>query len=340
MMYNKDAIKIMKAGVKMTEKKRFIPLIIAGCVLILILVCLGCTFAYNNGDTEYESYLKDIKDVPENAVYIFSDHSDGACYEGGLSDLDYFYSSVVERSTAMVVAEFDSFEMNGDLGVWKFKKLETLYGDVPEETIIFDELYGLSSKNSETYIKGNRYLLSLQKRDTVFYDTPTYDPVGALVVNLTDLKTIVWHDGVISLSKNADAKDLVTFIVNFAKERGYDEEPYLPEIFRNEKLETVAKECDLIVKVRIKAYYKESKLPYKTHSCEILEVLKGECSSDGEIHADLISDVAAEGDELILLLSRKYKDADSYYYTLASKDGMIFADDESRVKIIEKAVSE
>ena len=44
-MYNKDAIKIMKAGVKMTEKKRFVPLIIAGSVLIKIFACLGCTFA-------------------------------------------------------------------------------------------------------------------------------------------------------------------------------------------------------------------------------------------------------------------------------------------------------
>ena len=331
-MYNKDAIKIMKAGVKMTEKKRFVPLIIAGCVLILILACLGCTFALKDG-----SYMNGTSAIPE---YILSYHQDSDVeidYVRPVTTEECFYNSTIGYSDCAVVGELYKYESNGERDIWYFKNIETVYGEPEEGDVIVTDQILFSDLYENTFKTGRRYLLILKKENLL-----TMDGISYYLSGYADLESLYSVEGgsyYALIKKGTIASELVRFIAAKAKELGTAEEFY-PIIYRGESLEEVLKKCDIVVRVKVENNINSGRrLPENNYICTLLEVLKGEYTSEKElwINADA-SKVSVKG-EYIFALNKRYaeEDADNFFVQ-ASLDAVIDAKDTEAVAKVMKAL--
>ena len=214
MMYNKDAIKIMKAGVKMTEKKRFVPLIIAGCVLVLLLsVFAGC------GNNE-ESYLKNEDEVIEDAVKMTHSRGMGMVDFAGYMTYDDMTMAVsVGSSCSGVVAECIGSQEFEYITVYKFQLVEHIYGKELENEfeVAFPNYIDIEIKT------GHRYLILPNEGAYVNMELhkDIYESSFDFIIDVTTLNASYCHALDIEINEEASAQDVVTFIKMMADDHGY-----------------------------------------------------------------------------------------------------------------------
>ena len=326
----------------MTDKKRFIPLIIAGCVLILISVYLVFTTVNKN-----ESYIKNKDDVIPNLLEITSSPNVIIDYVKPTTAREGFYINTVGFSNLAVVAEFDNAELNGDMRIHNFKLIETIYGNAESDDIKVCswDSYIKSEIDENVFTEGKKYLLILQKENRIIFDDVTYTFVDDCFVDLEVLEKINCKSHVVKINSEAEASDVVTYIADLAETKGFLKD-YVPKIYRDKALEDIVTDCDLIAYVKVKSNIGSVfDLPDYDYTCEPVAVLSGEYASEFETIMITAEKGKLEiGESYLVLMNKRYSEdfgaAVDKYFVQAHKDGIIHVSDEYNIEKIEKILQD
>ena len=199
-----------------------------------------------------------------------------------------FYLEAIEGSAGAVVGEFISYEEVGTHYVFHFKNIRNIYGEINEEIIDFfvfkssfpDDIPRTYKPGK--FNKGERYILFLDKRDSVALSQPMYQSYAYAYIPLDNLKNSSYSRGEINFPKDVNESSVIRYFRKLAEKRGYNinsdgSKVYCPEIFRNESLETVIKESDIVLIIKPTEYQvNRTRIQQDAkYTAELIEGLKG-----------------------------------------------------------------
>ena len=142
-----------------------------------------------------------------------------------------FHYETVRQSTGAVTAEFITYYLENDLHVWVFNKKDTVYGNIPEETIkvtrTFIDENRINHINGESFVSGEEYLLILY-RDASDKENVRYDLLGQVCIPLSDINAATWDRGDIYFGYGISSKDVINYFKEMAMEKGFNLRSYRP----------------------------------------------------------------------------------------------------------------
>ncbi|MBP3324055.1 MAG: hypothetical protein J6M16_07655 [Clostridia bacterium] len=311
----------------MKNKKVFVTVIAAVCLVVLTSVLI-----YNHNQNRIKSQ-KHVESMTQ-AVMI--------------AESEIGFDNTITNSTAAVTAEFISFKENDDFMTYKFKVIEILYGNVTESEIEFKndnmgngtDQYGF---NSLTFNEGEKYIIPLIRRDDLFYEKPQYYFVGLNVIPYEKVDELLKeNENVYKTVAEKYNGDLRAYFKETENKVGHSKET-TKNIFRNESLETVVKNTDVLFKVKVCGVLTDgTEAPTTTYTCEVLESVNGvSYSSDGEnglIYVTCFKNSLEKDKEYIIALCR-ISDK-SLIYTQAADNGIIPISDAQKVEQVRTWLSE
>lgn len=253
-------------------------------------------------------------------------------------DESLFHYYTTEHSTGAVVAEFVKYyEENNERQVWEFRKESVIYGEVPENQILIVEMNG-SGPSETAYNVGERYLLFLNRNNSVFYETARYTSLGDLVFSMDNRGFAVWNKGTITYNKFANEKHILNYFKNKSNDVGFLDDQIQKKAIRQESFETVIKECDFVLKIKVISKSVDGILyPSSTFSCEITEILKGEdfVGVSDNYSITVFRDAIKEGEEYIIAAFNVVtKNEIAYEFYQAAENGIISVNDTEKVEIV------
>ena len=253
-------------------KKKII--LILSLVLILLISAVSFT-AYN----QYHEYLHSEITVkynyydPPYAIY----HDD--FYK--LTSEEKFHATIISESTCAIIGKFNYVKHEEDLYKFNFDVKTVVYGEVNVEDKNID--VAVISWQSEfykenTFKSGEEYLLFLIEDDIVFLDEPQYGFTGQTLIPINNLSKAKWNEeGKLIYSENTNYVNIAEFYKNFATEKGYNENAYEETIIRNQSLDTVINESEVVLRFKVLYKVEDSILwPATLYQVEKIECLKGE----------------------------------------------------------------
>ena len=262
------------------------------------------------------------------------------------NDFDVIENSV-KNSTGAVTAEFVSFSYDSQYFIYKFKVNDILYGNIPEKELVFrvEKIDSETAKNgykSNTFIKGETYILPLLRFDDIFYETAQYYFTCSYVIPYSTLNQQSSNNNFSKKINELYNGDIISYIKNTAISTGYQKEE-IKNIFRNENLETVVKNCDVIVKVKVEnilthGIYNDS----TTYTCSLLNVINNiTVNTDNEtgyFYITTFKDALEINKEYYITLA--IVDNTSTIYSQASPIGIIPAEDTEIITKIKNWLNE
>ena len=223
-------------------------------------------------------------------------------------------------STHCVIGEFKRVTFVEDYLVeYEFINRKNIYGKETDEIIRVRVQCNSSGKISgnlceESFITGHKYILILERTDTLFLGYPYYSFQGYFVMDIADIHNSKWGKGTVHISKNATADDVINYIENESKSVGYYECDNI-NYFRTEDVETVVKNCDAIFKITPWNVISEGLYDNRTvYMCTSSEVYKGKLETNEENFVFIVTfkDSLELGKDYILPVS--YVEAECFYH--------------------------
>ena len=239
-----------------------------------------------------------------------------------VTDKTVTLASSVEKSHAGVVGEFVAFYDRGQLLEFEFIVKDKLYGNVPESRIIVthqptsNETALVMGEN--TYEKGKEYVLILYRYESLFLEYARYYIVNDIHIPYSDTKNAVMNGTPLAIKG-----DVKNTIKNIAKTNGFSEEDNV-KAFRTEDLETVVKECDAIIEVKVVDILAEGVFHNGTsYVCELKSTLKGTVATNGMnlLYVVSLKDSLVEGETYYITVTSSGES--SLVNSLASPQGII-----------------
>ena len=240
-----------------------------------------------------------------------------------VTDKTVTLASSVESSHAGVVGEFVAFYDRGQLSEFEFIVKDVLYGNVPESRIIVT--HQLTSNETalvmdeNTYEAGEEYVLILHRFESLFLEYARYYIVNDIHIPYNDTQSAVMNGSPLAI-----IGDVKSTVKNIANTNGYSEEEKR-DIYRTENLETVVKDCDAIIEIRVLGVAAEGVLHNgTTYTCQYINSLTGNdvpVNPDGNLFVVSFRDSLLLGNTYYLTVSAG--DSSSVVYTLASPQGII-----------------
>ena len=173
--------------------------------------------------------------------------------------------------------------------------------------------------NEDTYETGKEYVLILHRFESLFLEYARYFLVNDIHIPCSDTKSAVMNGSPLDITG-----DVKSTIKNIANANGYSEEDKR-DIYRTENLETVVKECDAIIEVRVLGVVAEGILHNgTTYTCEYIDSLTTSevpVNPDNNLFVVSFRDSLIEGNTYYLTVS--VGDSSSIVYTLASPYGIV-----------------
>lgn len=309
------------------------PTIIVFIVLALCALIIGVN--------HYIKYLHYEK-IEVSYTYVLSGLEHPSPEYANETSEGMFYLDVIRNSTGAVVGEYISVKEEGENYVFSFKNVRVVYGDIKEEIIE----YCSKKKDEKTncfypdrFEAGQRYLLFLMKNDGAILDYPRYISYGNAYIPFDRLTAADYKHGKIRFPEGATENSIVKHYKNLAEERGFNinsdgSEYYYPKIIRNESLENVMKEADVVARISVESYKRPSTaryVPSYSYKVRIKEALKGEeAVKEG---ADVLHTVYALGDsfeagkEYIVALSPVSNVSKNGMFELTARNGIVSSED-------------
>lgn len=310
-------------------------------MLVSLFICVGISGC---NSTQNESYVKNF--TTEEALNVKINFDNLKYSEKDYINIMDISNTLTMYSHTAVVAEYLG-EEKYDLKYDKFKKLEDIYGEVPENEL----LVALDFTVSMDYETGKKYILILNRYNVAYKPFPYYETVNVFEYiengKVTD-EYIYEYDPNLDFNlggglpqcimtfENISGGYEVAGIIRYAAETyGYDGymQMYSPNILRGENLESVINNADFILKV--KALSKSNRIGYDQYDCEVTDILKRKEYVQLEIVVDSVKDSMEPGKEYIIALynkSRVLLSPSNKYFTLAADNGIIPLDDEALVE--------
>lgn len=257
----------------------------------------------------------------------------------------YFYNLVTSCTHTAVVAEYKGrVEQNGNFD--KYINLEVIYGTAPDEYIFAPVDMTLLSEP----MVGEKYVLTLTREDSIFYDFPIYKikqilPLGNVAEMQSEFLLKAYSnedftDGGYFICKTQisginSSADLVSYIKCIATTYGYDilKEAYFPNIFRGESLKQVVEHGDVIVKIKVNEVTEDA--PYlksNKYKCSVTEILKKNIYVHKEITVEAEAMSFKEGEEYIVILASADNSFDGKNFMQAANNGVIPLSDTALVE--------
>ena len=311
---------------------------------LLISVIIICSSIFGCAKTDNAKYVKDF--TTEEALSVKINFENLKYSEKDYINIMDISNTLTMYSHTAVVAEYLG-EEKYDLRYDKFKKLEAIYGEVPENEL----LVALDFTVSMDYEKGKKYILILNRYNVAYKPFPYYETVNIFEYiengKVTD-EYIYEYDPNLDFNLGSGLPQcIMTFenisggyevagIIRYAAETyGFDGymQMYSLNILRGENLETVINNADFIFKVKVLS--KSNRIGYDQYDCEVTDILKRKEYVQPEISVDSVKDSMEPGKEYIIALynkSRVLLSPSNKYFTLAADNGVISLEDESLVK--------
>lgn len=304
----------------MKKKHIFIVIIIAVITIVLFTVFMG---------QSSNTYLKPFTDISDDAVEIVNvmlpENSE-------IDSKTTFHNGVIANSHTAVVAEYIEYT-KGDYPCRKFKNIEVVYGEAPDEYIM-TYLGGFEEYSPIPEFKvGEKYLLILRRTDDIFFSHPLYHPMGQAYIPLDDLDNAVWTFGTFKLSETADVSDFVTYIAKLANDYGFSQS-YFPNIIRDKDLEYVITNSDCIFKIKVDSFLNAAAYyPFYNYRCYVTEEIRGEYTpnQDGSIYIKVHPEALEEGKEYIIAVCTTDNDGKDSWFMQCSNNGIIPIENEDLV---------
>ena len=253
--------------------------------------------------------------------------------------LDIIENSI-NSSTGAAEAEFISFSQEDIYFIFKFKVIEVIYGNIPEKELEFrveTEVDGVAKNGftSETFTEGERYFIPLLRFDDVFYEKAQYYFKCSIPLAFDKLSEFYSENEIYS-------GDIKSYIKELANKIGYQKEE-VKNFFRDESLDTVIKNCDLVIKIKVISILTEGIYNNTTtYSCEVLNTFDfTNINTDTEtdyLYITALKDSLKTDEEYIIALA--IVDESSTIYTQASENGIIHSSDKEKVEQIKLWLSE
>lgn len=311
----------------MKNKKVFVTVAVSLCLLIIASLLV---YNYNYGKIKAQKYSESITQAIE------------------VAESNVNFETTVQNSTAAVTAEFVSYREDKDYMTYKFKVIDILYGKVTESEIEF-RLSNMGNGvdqfgyNSLTFNEGDKYIIPLTRRDDLFFDTPQYSFVGMSVIPYGTIEQYSKENNEFAaLISEKYGGDLALYFKETEKNVGHSKER-TKNIFREENLETVVKNTDILLKVKVNGVLTEGTVaPTTTYTCEVLESVNGVSyksdSENGLIYVTCFKNSLKIGKEYVIALCRSSDK--SLIYTQAADNGIISVDDTETIEQIKIWLSE
>ena len=319
-----------------------IALILVGISLILILPTL------NNPETIPEtSESESIASKAESETSVSA--SEIEITESQINtQKDIIYKNAIQHSHTAVLCEYMG-EVESESKYRKFHNLEVLYGEAPDEYIYLSFYDNVVSK----LVEGEKYILTLTRADMFFHFYPTYEIIANFPIknisyphskfefychDVVDCSPVDYYTTV-TISGLKEAEELIAYIKELANERGFNrgETPYVPNVFRNESLETVTKNCDYILKIKVNSLNNydlngdDSTRAYTRSGCSVLQVIKGDSNVEQNIYFNAQKNVLEVGKEYIVMACPAILDTNSMGFMQCAENGIIPAEDTEKV---------
>lgn len=245
--------------------------------------------------------------------------------------------AAIKRSNVGIVGEFKKYIEYENVIEFEFLVKEILYGNVPEATIYISIVKGeeeVLNLNEYTYEVGRSYLLILCRHESLFREHARYSVVADIYIAADDLSNATFEGEKIQINGN-----LKSYIKNCARKNGFTKE-YIPLMFKNEDLEIVIKNCDLVLEINVLEIGFYGVLGNQnTYTCEIKEVLKGEECLNEEtqvVYINAFKDVLQTGNTYIIALNKIDASEKNYVFNQASKNSIIMKDDVEMISNIKE----
>ena len=225
---------------------------------------------------------------------------------------------------------------------YEFKIEKVLRGDVPEETISFIEQEHHYGPGLRQYNPGEEYILVMEKRDSVFYETPQYSTFYFVYLPLVDLKKSTMDGELIpELSENATL-EYVTKIVSEAKTLAKDSEGARYSTATD--IPTLVEEADFILEIEITGENFTRSVDRTSYACKVRQVFKKrpfeteESVKSQVTTAILAKEAVKDGGVYIIMLNVLGEEETITILIQSSRNSIFVSTDEKAVKEIEEAV--
>ena len=222
------------------------------------------------------------------------------------SKTDLTFTEALEWSNVVIIGEYINelldFEDDGAY-CYKFKVIEVLRGEVPEDSAHLVGYYGTAQAigpdqiyktDEKAYIEKQQYILVMDRTDSLFYDYPRYTLVGGIYIPLDNISKSTMYGNSVKMEAfaNKDANYIKDFIRNMEppkKERkNYTNATDLP---------TIIKESDLILELKVTEFMGEG-LDREHYYCDVVKFIKGDSYVSPEDRKDIVITVFKGGVEV------------------------------------------
>jgi hypothetical protein len=247
------------------------------------------------------------------------------------------FEEAITISTDIISATYINSEQKDIYNILEFKVDKIIKGKTNSEFIYLLQLnnnVGVSNPehdNNSIYKSGETYLLTLQRKTSVFYEHDYYTTYGDIFIPLADISSSKMYDVSInqyceySFDANTTLEDLTEYINNqLAKAPFETPVSYGTHYTNSEDLKEIIKESEFVFQVMIGeldniGVLSSSELYY----CEITRVLKGNMTEDeldAKYKVRFFSREVISGEEYIVLVNRS--DATSIIFVVSSKNSV------------------
>ena len=297
----------------MKRKRIFLYLVVSITLIVFLLsgVILNKTQSTAKIENEKEDfYMTFLQNRPDPFIQRLYDEN----FKG------YTLSDFVAPSTHCVIGEYKGFtEVNSGLWEFKFEPIEKIYGRESDDIIrirIQNSGFGTGDGGVtiDTFKNSHRYILILERTETLFLEYPYYSLSGALILDVDNLEKSTWYEGDIVMPNGTTAADIIEQINTVVKEVGHTD-CFEHKIFRTEDTENVINNCDAIFRITVKGVISQGVYDYRTvYRCTVSEVLKGNLTTNEKEYVYIVT----ERDKLLpkseYIMSLSYTAAGTFYH--------------------------
>ena len=264
------------------------------------------------------------------------------------------FEEAVLRSNSGVIAEFISVaHITDDYVEFEFHVNDVIYGNVPEQTILLREAVGIAhieeieysySLGENVYTAGQKYILVMQRHDSLFYDYPIYVLSSNIIIPLDDIENSAMYGREIASFSSIDfidASSIIQLIKDIRTSNTVDTfgDEDNARYTDSDAIAEIAYESDIVLEVLIESLFVEGHHNGNTYISKIINVLKGgqiNTNEDDRVFVVLMKGSVEIGQSYIVILNRVGEH--SLVYTQSSMRSVISPDDAYSINELNQAL--
>ncbi|MBQ7064053.1 MAG: hypothetical protein IJM90_04085 [Firmicutes bacterium] len=214
---------------------------------------------------------------------------------------------VMAAATHILDALFVGKETTGLGTVLTFKPVAAIKGVLAQEEQLIHVLPA-SPDGSDNYVQNGKYMLFLERNQSVYYDYDLFVQLGEKALPEQDASWDAYHVKARTIAEQTAAITPAVYGVPYSKDT---------------ELEAVIGFSSNIFVVNVMDVYAESDITSTTvYNCRVTQVIKGEPDPDRSILITLFNDSVRVGEDYLMLLADAAKTEP--VYTLSSRQNSVF----------------